>query len=62
MLITDRNDYVRAATYAMLTGQPFESLVDYCRRQAELEAAAKVVQFAEWREKLRPSATVTTER
>jgi hypothetical protein len=57
MLITDRDDYVRAATHALLSGQPFESLVDYCRRQAELEAAAKVVSFADMRAKLRPPAT-----
>jgi hypothetical protein len=59
MFIIDRNDYVRAATYAMLTGQPFESLVDYCRRQAAEEAAAKVVQIADWRVKLRPPVTPT---
>jgi hypothetical protein len=57
MFIMDRNDYVRAATYAMLTGQPFESLVDYCRRQAAEEAAAKVVSFADFRARLRPSVT-----
>jgi hypothetical protein len=55
MLITDRDDYVRAATHALLSGQPFESLPEYCRRQAAEEAAAKVVQFADWRAKLRPA-------
>jgi hypothetical protein len=55
MFITDRNAYVRAATHAILTGKPFETLVDGCRRLAAEEAAAKIVQFAEWREKLRPA-------
>ena len=58
MFTTDRDAYVRAATGAMLTGQPFESLADACRRQVEEEAAAKVVSFADMREKLRPPATV----
>jgi hypothetical protein len=57
MFIVDQAAYVRAATYAMLAGRPFESLVDYCRRQAEREAAAKVVSFADMRAKLRPPAT-----
>jgi hypothetical protein len=61
MFITDRNAYVRAATHAMLTGKPFETLVDACRRQAAEEAATKIVQFGDWRMKLRPSAPVTTE-
>ena len=46
MFIVDRDSYVRAATGAMLTGKPFESLVDACHRQAEEEAATKVVSFA----------------
>jgi hypothetical protein len=45
----------------MLTGAPFESLADVCRRQAAEEAAAKVVSFADMREKLRP-ATIAMER
>ena len=61
MFIVDQAAYVRAATHAMLTGQPFESLVDACRRQAAEEAAAKVVSFADMREKLRP-ATIAAER
>jgi hypothetical protein len=61
MFIIDRNAYVRAATGAMLTGEPFETLVDACRRQAAEEAAAKVVSLADKREKLRP-ATISTER
>jgi hypothetical protein len=52
---------VRAATQAMLTGKPLETLVDACRRQAAEEAATKIVQFGDWRMKLRPSAPVTTE-
>jgi hypothetical protein len=55
LFIADRDAYVRAATGAMLTGQPFETLVDACRRQAAEVAAAKVVQFADMREKLRPA-------
>jgi hypothetical protein len=62
MFIVDQAAYVRAATHALLSSKPFESLVDYCRRHAAEEAAAKVVSFAAWREKLRPSATVITER
>jgi hypothetical protein len=58
MFIVDRDAYVRAATGAMLTGQPFETLVDACRRQAAEEAAAKVVSFADMRMKLRPPATI----
>jgi hypothetical protein len=55
MFIIDRAAYVRAAAHAMLTGKPFETLVDACRRQAAEEAAAKVVQFADMRMKLRPA-------
>jgi hypothetical protein len=55
MFIIDRDAYVRAATGAMLTGKPFETMVDVCHRQAAEEAAAKVVSFADWREKLRPA-------
>jgi hypothetical protein len=58
MLVIDRDAYVRAATDAMLTGKLFESLADACCRQAAEEAAAKVVQFADWREKLRPPVTL----
>jgi hypothetical protein len=54
MFIVDRDAYVRGAIGAMLTGRPFESLVDACRRQASEEAAAKVVNFADMRRKLRP--------
>ena len=61
MFIIDRNAYVRAATGAMLTGEPFETLVAACHRQAAKAAAAKVVSFADMREKLRP-ATIATER
>jgi hypothetical protein len=49
---------VSAVTDAMLSGEPFETLVDVCRRQAAEEAATKVVSFADMRTKLRPSATV----
>jgi hypothetical protein len=46
--------YLRAATGAMLNGQPFESLPDACRRRAAEDAAAKIVSFDDWRKKLRP--------
>jgi hypothetical protein len=49
------------STDAILTGAPCESLGDACRRRAAEEAAAKVVSFADMREKLRP-ATIATER
>ena len=62
MFIADRDAYVRAATAAMLTGEPFETLADACRRQAAEEAATKIVQFADMRAKFRPSlAAATTE-
>jgi hypothetical protein len=62
MFIADRDSYVRAATGAMLTGKPFETLVDACHRQAAEEEAAKVVSFADMRVKLRPPAIIATER
>ena len=52
MFIVDRDAYVRAATGAMLTGKPFETLVDACHRQS---AEAKVVSLADMRVKLRPA-------
>jgi hypothetical protein len=58
MFIVDRDAYARAATGAMLTGEPFESLADWAAQQKAKEEAAKVVSFADWREKLRPSAAV----
>jgi hypothetical protein len=57
MFIVDRDYYVRAATGAMLTGEPFESLADWAAEQKAKEEAAKVVSFASWRAKLRPPAT-----
>jgi hypothetical protein len=59
-IATDRDEYVRAATHAMLRGEPFETLVDACRRQAAEVAAAKVVSIAAARARLRP-ATITTD-
>jgi hypothetical protein len=52
--VLSRDAYVRAAALAMLTGKSFETLVDVCRRQAAEEEAAKVVNFADMRMKLRP--------
>jgi hypothetical protein len=62
MLIVHRNAYERAAYRATLLGEPFESLADWAARTIAAEAAAKVVSFADMREKLRPPATMTTER
>ena len=61
MFIVDQAAYVRAATDAMLTGTPFESLADACRRQAEIEAATKIVNLNDFRARLRPPATIATE-
>ena len=55
MFIIDRAT-VRAAAGAMLTGKPFETLADACRRQAAEEAAAKIVSMADMRVKLRQDA------
>ena len=49
--------YMRAANRANLLGEPFESLADWAARAIAAEAAAKVVSFADMREKLRPPAT-----
>jgi hypothetical protein len=57
MLIVDRDAYVRAATGAMLTGTPFESLADWAAQEKAKAEAAKVVSFADMRAKLRPAAT-----
>jgi hypothetical protein len=57
MLITHRDSYERAAYRAALLGEPFESLADYIHRIAAEEAAAKVVSFADMRDKLRPTET-----
>jgi hypothetical protein len=57
MFIVDRDSYVRAATGAMLAGAAFESLADWAAQEKAKAEAAKVVSFASWREKLRPSAT-----
>jgi hypothetical protein len=55
-MTADHNAYLRAATAAMLEGRPFETLADACRKQAAIDEAAKVVDLAEWRRKLRPEA------
>jgi hypothetical protein len=41
------------------TGLPLGSLADLADREKAKEAAAKIVQFAEWREKLRPHRATT---
>jgi hypothetical protein len=49
-----------SAASAALFGTPFESLADWAAQRKAEEAAAKVVSFADMREKLRPHR-VTTE-
>ena len=53
--------YVRAAHRAILLGRPFETLADWTARVIAAEAAAKVVSFADMREKLRPAFAATSE-
>jgi hypothetical protein len=60
-IITGRDEYAHAAASAALFGTPFESLADWAAQQKAKEDAAKVVSFADMREKLRP-ATIATER
>jgi hypothetical protein len=60
-IVTGRDEYAHAAVSAALFGTPigsFESLADWAAQQKAKEEAAKVVSFASWREKLRPSAAV----
>jgi len=57
---SNNSAYVRAATRATLLGEPFESLADWAARTIAEEAAAKVVSFADMREKLRPASAATT--
>jgi hypothetical protein len=49
-----RDEYAHAAASAVLFGAPFETLADWAARTLAEEAAAKVVSFEAWREKLRP--------
>jgi hypothetical protein len=61
MTLNEQKAYIRAASQAVLTGTPFESLADWAARERAQEEAAKVVSLADERdkrEKLRP----TTER
>jgi hypothetical protein len=60
-IIAGRDEYARAAASAALFGTPFESLAAWAAQQKAEEEAAKVVSFADMREKLRP-ATIATER
>ena len=60
-MIADSESYVRAATGAMLTGAPFESLADWAAEQRAKQEAAKVVNIADFRARLRPT-TNTAER
>jgi hypothetical protein len=61
-VVTGRDEYAHAAALAVLFGTPFESLADWAARTVAEEAAAKVVSFADMRDKLRPPATATAER
>jgi hypothetical protein len=54
------DELTRLASNAILLGRPFESLADWAARTIAAEAAAKVVSFAEMREKLRPLTTAAT--
>jgi hypothetical protein len=54
MLDFGQDILLRAAREAMLGGRPCESLVDFYQRQAAEEHAAKIVNLADWRRKLRP--------
>jgi hypothetical protein len=55
-MLTSEDAYLRAAASAALLGTPFLSLVDAVYRQADEEAAAKVISLAEMSRTLRPSA------
>ena len=57
-IATDQDAYVRAATRALLTGAPFESLADWAARAKAEEATAKVVDLADMRRRLRPAPIV----
>jgi hypothetical protein len=54
MSIADRDFYVRQAASAMLAGKPLESLADWAAAERAKEEAAKVVDLASWRARLRP--------
>jgi hypothetical protein len=61
-IVTGRDEYAHAAAKAVLFGTPFESLADWAAQQKAQEEAAKVVSFADMREKLRPATiTIATE-
>jgi hypothetical protein len=55
---TGQDEYMRAATSAVLLGTPFESLADWSVRTKTQEAAAKVVSLADARARLRPAAPI----
>jgi hypothetical protein len=57
-IVTGRDEYAHAAASAALFGAPFESLADWAAQQKAEEAAAKVVSFADMREKLRPPSII----
>jgi hypothetical protein len=59
-IITGRDEYAHAAASAALFGTPFESLADWAAQQKAKEDAAKLLCFADWRKKLRPSLTAAT--
>lgn len=47
--------YMRAASRAALTGEPFKSLVEAVREQSAVEVAARVVDLEAARARLRPA-------
>jgi hypothetical protein len=51
------DELARAAGTAILLGRPFESLADWATRTIAEEAAAKIVNLAAMRKKLRRSTT-----
>jgi hypothetical protein len=56
MIATGKDEYMRAATSAVLLGTPFETLADWSGRTKAEEAAAKIVDIAVARARLRPPA------
>jgi hypothetical protein len=54
-IITGRDEYAHAAASAALCGTPFESLADWAAQRKAEEEAAKVVNLADMRMRLRPA-------
>jgi hypothetical protein len=56
-IVTGRDEYAHAAASAALFGAPFESLADWAAERRAKEDAAKVIDLADMRMKLRPSGS-----